>query len=762
LRLSLSFCAWLPNTPQALSPVGRCKSFDASGDGYGRGEGFAAALLTQARPGQLALAVVRASAVNQDGQSSGLTAPNGPSQTKLVLNALRQGGLAAAALRFVAVHGTGTPLGDPIEVGALGQAVRSIQHSSGSSAAAAAMPLVLGSVKSCYGHTEGAAGLTGLLLAAQAAGQQCAAPVMHLSSMNPYVEAALGDWQKSSGLAAAIPRQQQAAPHAASLAGTSSFGMSGVNAHVIVAAPSEQELRSEPAGSAGSTGKQLLCSQRLWPLHQVHPMLLSALALPQQAAMFSCSLSRPALSYLWQQQTMGRSVLPATAILELLAAANGCLSNDAPAAPAVADATLAAPVHCEQAAMLTCSIQLSSGAVQLEAGGQLSATARLMWAASASHAVAAPAPASHAVSKLLAARLAAAVPQQGSSMASVAAPAGLPTHGYCCHPALTQATISLDPLAQAVLGCQLYLPAAMAASINSIAAAATASSSSLALVGSTGAAACQLQGLLARPLAAVLAERVATAPHSPAWQLMWQPAEFAPAQQPKASIIISTQPWPLSMLCSVAASEGSELPLVALNAVGSINAGAASSAADPAQPFPELSFSTEAHLELLLRASEAQHCLFVQPPGAPVNTAAALATYRAVARSAEEPRLSLVTYSQHAVGSFAASVDPSVALLQGRLLASWRCCARVAGPATPLHPAGAGLVEPALIETTAEHFCALCLLCWCRPGSDSVHGASLQARAQHRPAGGCPTAPGCHAGSHSGLPRRVWRSGAGR
>jgi acyl transferase domain-containing protein len=148
--------------------VGRCKSFDASGDGYGRGEGFAAALLTQARPGQLALAVVRASSVSQDGQSSGLTAPNGPSQTKLVLNALRQGGLAAAALRFVAVHGTGTPLGDPIEVGALGQAARGSQQSSSGSVAA---PLVLGSVKSCYGHTEGAAGLTGLLLAAQAAGQ---------------------------------------------------------------------------------------------------------------------------------------------------------------------------------------------------------------------------------------------------------------------------------------------------------------------------------------------------------------------------------------------------------------------------------------------------------------------------------------------------------------------------------------------------------------------------------------------------------------
>ena len=612
--------------------------------------------------------MVRASSVNQDGQSSGLTAPNGPSQTKLVLNALRQGGLAAAALRFVAVHGTGTPLGDPIEVGALGQAARGSQQSSSGSVAA---PLVLGSVKSCYGHTEGAAGLTGLLLAAQAAGQQCAAPVMHLRSMNPYVVAALGDWQKSSGLAAAIPRQQQAAPQAARLAGTSSFGMSGVNAHVIVAAPAEQALRTEAAGAAN---KQLLRSQRLWPLPAVHPMLLSALAVPQQTAMFSCALSQPALSYPWQQQTMGRPVLPAAAILELLAAAGRCLSEDA-AAPAVANAALAAPMHCELTAVATCSIQLSSGAVQLEAGGQTSAAASLLWAAPAGLAVAAPAPASHALSKLLAAQLAAAAPQQGSSLASVVAPADLPTHAYCCHPALTQAAISLDPLAQALLGCQLYMPAATAATTSSLPGAATAGSSSLALVASSGAAACQVHGLLAKPLVAMLAERVAMPTHSPAWQLMWQPAEFAPAQQPKAGIIISTQPWPLSSLCSVAASEGGELPLVALNAVWSTNTDAASSAANPAQPFPELSFGTEAHLELLLRASEARHCLFVQSPGAPMNTAAALATYRAVARSAEEPHLSLVTYSQQDVGSFAASVEPSIALLQGRLLASWLCCA---------------------------------------------------------------------------------------
>lgn len=84
---------------QALSPVGRCKTFDASGDGYGRGEGCAVAVLKQAPPGELpALAVLMATATNQDGRSSGLTAPNGPSQSALIASALRSAGAADALI----------------------------------------------------------------------------------------------------------------------------------------------------------------------------------------------------------------------------------------------------------------------------------------------------------------------------------------------------------------------------------------------------------------------------------------------------------------------------------------------------------------------------------------------------------------------------------------------------------------------------------------------------------------------------------------
>lgn len=99
-------------------------------------------------------AVLLGSAINQDGRSSGLTAPNGPSQTSLIRDVVTAAGIAAECVKFVAVHGTGTPLGDPIEVSALGNAISGVR---GALARAAAM----GSVKACYGHTEGAAGLTG-------------------------------------------------------------------------------------------------------------------------------------------------------------------------------------------------------------------------------------------------------------------------------------------------------------------------------------------------------------------------------------------------------------------------------------------------------------------------------------------------------------------------------------------------------------------------------------------------------------------------
>lgn len=210
----------------ALSPDGRCKAFGMEADGYGRGEGFVAMVIEPAVSAVVPpLALVASSSVNQDGRSSGLTAPHGPSQQALIAAAMR--GAGTSLLGYVASHGTGTPLGDPIETGALRKAVA--PTTSGISAVGASF--TSGGIKTLLGHLEGAAGLAGLLLCQVQQGQQWAAGLRY-RSLNPYVAASFGGW----ALPHRLPIQTSASTTAN--AGTSSFGMSGVNAHAIIASPS--------------------------------------------------------------------------------------------------------------------------------------------------------------------------------------------------------------------------------------------------------------------------------------------------------------------------------------------------------------------------------------------------------------------------------------------------------------------------------------------------------------------------------------------
>jgi acyl transferase domain-containing protein len=158
----------------ALSPDGRCKAFAAEGDGYGRGEGFAAVVVEPwngaKQSHHRAHALLAGSAVNQDGRSSGLTAPHGPSQQALIAAAMREAG--TSFLGYVASHGTGTPLGDPIETGALRKAVARGTETSDE-------VFTVGAVKTLTGHLEGTAGLAGLLLSAVQLNQQFAHPLRY-------------------------------------------------------------------------------------------------------------------------------------------------------------------------------------------------------------------------------------------------------------------------------------------------------------------------------------------------------------------------------------------------------------------------------------------------------------------------------------------------------------------------------------------------------------------------------------------------------
>ncbi|MCA9976486.1 MAG: polyketide synthase, partial [Anaerolineales bacterium] len=144
---------------RALAADGRCKTFDADADGYVRGEGCGVVVLKRLsdaqRDGDPILAVIRGSAINHDGRSSGLTVPNGAAQRAVIEAALADaGGLAPEQIAYVETHGTGTPLGDPIEVRALAATL--------GKGRAADNPLLLGAVKTNIGHLEAAAGIASL------------------------------------------------------------------------------------------------------------------------------------------------------------------------------------------------------------------------------------------------------------------------------------------------------------------------------------------------------------------------------------------------------------------------------------------------------------------------------------------------------------------------------------------------------------------------------------------------------------------------
>jgi acyl transferase domain-containing protein/acyl carrier protein len=302
---------------QALSQVARCKSFDDSADGYGRGEAIVAMMLTTVGTHPASALLVCGSALNQDGRSSGLTAPNGPSQTRLVSTALAVAGFAPNQLRYVAVHGTGTPLGDPIEMGALGQASAGLSQQTDRA-------LGLGSVKSCYGHTEGAAGLTGVLLAVMAVEFQVMAGVMHMRNINPHVAGTWDrEWRKP-GVAPSVVRQASTGALVIdrqnnSVVGTSSFGMSGVNAHCLLRAS-----RATAYQQRRSRGVIHWLRSWHWPYPPVdrawHSLSVSSTVIHMNA-----SIKHVRFSQYSQYVVKYRSLLPPTAVVQVAFEANSLL-----------------------------------------------------------------------------------------------------------------------------------------------------------------------------------------------------------------------------------------------------------------------------------------------------------------------------------------------------------------------------------------------------------------------------------------------------
>jgi acyl transferase domain-containing protein/NADPH:quinone reductase-like Zn-dependent oxidoreductase/NAD(P)-dependent dehydrogenase (short-subunit alcohol dehydrogenase family)/SAM-dependent methyltransferase/acyl carrier protein len=229
-----------------LSPEGRCKAFDASADGFVRGEGAGMLLLKRLSKaladGDPIHGVIIGTALNQDGHTNGISLPSAEAQARLMRDACTDAGVSPSQIGFVEAHGTGTAVGDPIEAHALSNALcqdRSLEA-----------PLLIGSVKTNLGHLETAAGVAGLLKALLVLKHGCIPASLHFETPNPNIDfvalklrvpTSLEPFPKTSG-----PR----------MVGVNSFGFGGANAHVLLGEPPLHR----------QVEHLKICTERAWPL----------------------------------------------------------------------------------------------------------------------------------------------------------------------------------------------------------------------------------------------------------------------------------------------------------------------------------------------------------------------------------------------------------------------------------------------------------------------------------------------------------------
>ena len=349
-----------------LTLDGRCKTLDADADGYVRAEACTAFLLTAASAGDIPAAVyLAATFVNQDGRSSSLTAPNGPSQQAVIRGALGAASLQPRDVGALEMHGTGTPLGDPIEIGAAFAVLRRSDA-----------PLRLTAAKSRIGHSEPVSGTVGLAHATAQLAHASTSAVMHLRSFNPMLSGLI-QTHTAGGWAAPYVARQDGTGLAGSAHGTpwrmasgiSAFAFQGTNAHAVVVAADGLPASRQPVEDTWQ-------GRRFWFAAPPH-VLVARLVAARPMAQFQAALSGAALSYLWDHRVQGRPLFPGAAMFEaafsagaLLLAGSSATTAGAGAAPlALAGASIPAPLVLPEMSgsstgtMLTTAVEPATGRV---------------------------------------------------------------------------------------------------------------------------------------------------------------------------------------------------------------------------------------------------------------------------------------------------------------------------------------------------------------------------------------------------------------
>ncbi len=316
-----------------LSGDGQCKTFDAAADGFAVGEGAGSVILKRLsdalQDGDSIRAIIRGTAINHDGRTTVMTAPSGLAQQAVIRAALQNAQIEAGEVSFVETHGTGTPLGDPIEVEALA-AVYGTSSRPGDQ-----FPCVLGAVKTNFGHLEAAAGLAGLIKTILCLENEAIPPNLHFHTLNPQIS------MDGSRLALATGKIPWTRGARARVAGISGFGVSGTNAHVIV-----EEAPIIPSGRVRTPlPKRSWNRMRCWlpepssetsAAHSapremaLHPLLGRRLQTAfARGDLFQAEIGGNAVPYLRDHSLGDRFLLPFAAFLEIAHAAAKQKAGDA-------------------------------------------------------------------------------------------------------------------------------------------------------------------------------------------------------------------------------------------------------------------------------------------------------------------------------------------------------------------------------------------------------------------------------------------------